>query len=277
MSINSKLNKNKAQEAILRTYDLFQIPRPRIVMWYTDIFEGDFNTEALHVRNRKTYRRGSSVADRAAYALRLSKRSSSHLSYSPHWYNIDFPPYGEDEHIYARYFSLLVEATDYGAGYRIQVGDRLLLAPTPIVSFNAKGKFHSAVGPAIWWPEGRCAYFLEGEWVSEPDWQRIVEKEYIGRIDTDPITKRLKELRAVLIDTGVKGNRLYRCRNYRGTGETEYCLVMKDASTDRMFIKFVPPAVGRLGDADLATAAGYKDAAGNSLSLDQYLMMEQEG
>jgi hypothetical protein len=86
----------------------------------------------------------------------------------------------------------------------------------------------------------------------------------------------LKGLKAELIHTGIKGNRLYRCKNFRGTRRTEYCLVMTDASTPRQFIKFVPPEVGKKTNADFATAEGYKDAEGNSLPLEDYLMMELE-
>lgn len=86
----------------------------------------------------------------------------------------------------------------------------------------------------------------------------------------------LKGLNAKLIHTGIKGNKLYRCDDFRGTGDTEYALVMKDASTPRVFIKFVPPEVGSKGDADFATAQGYKDAAGNSMPVENYLLIEQE-
>jgi carbamoylphosphate synthase small subunit len=61
-----------------------------------------------------------------------------------------------------------------------------------------------------------------------------------------------------------------------GTRRTEYALVMTDASTPRQFIKFVPPEVGKQGDADFATSSGYKDAEGNSLPVEDYLLIEQE-
>jgi hypothetical protein len=91
-----------------------------------------------------------------------------------------------------------------------------------------------------------------------------------------PPGEMLKQLRAKLIHTGIKGNRLYECKNFMDTGDTEYALVMTDASTPREFIKFTPPDVGKLGDADVATAAGYKDNEGNSLPLEDYLAIEQE-
>lgn len=88
----------------------------------------------------------------------------------------------------------------------------------------------------------------------------------------------VEDLAARLLHTGIKGNRLYVCDQYPGTqGLVAYFLIMDDASTPRQFVKFVPPEIGEQGDADLATANGYRDAAGNSLSLEQYLLMESEG
>jgi len=105
----------------------------------------------------------------------------------------------------------------------------------------------------------------------------------IGDIDKRTIAismlapgEMLKQLCATLIHTGIKGNRLYECPNFMDTGNTEYALVMDDASTPRQFIKFVPPEVGSKKDADFATASGYKDAEGNSMPVEDYLLIEQE-
>jgi hypothetical protein len=68
---------------------------------------------------------------------------------------------------------------------------------------------------------------------------------------------------------GVKGTKLYRVKNFMDTGSTEYCIVMKDASTDRVFLEWVEPKVGEIGDADLCQARAF------GIGLDEYLNLTE--
>ncbi|HLB52218.1 MAG TPA: hypothetical protein VJK48_00725, partial [Chlamydiales bacterium] len=40
------LDKKKAEECLLKTYDLFGLKRPKKIAWYTDIFEKEFDDAA---------------------------------------------------------------------------------------------------------------------------------------------------------------------------------------------------------------------------------------
>lgn len=59
-----------------------------------------------------------------------------------------------------------------------------------------------------------------------------------------------------------------------GTG-TEYCLRMRDWSTERQFLHWVEPWIGQMGSADMATAEMIRDESGNSIPMDQYLLAEE--
>jgi len=52
--------------------------------------------------------------------------------------------------------------------------------------------------------------------------------------------------------------------------QTEYCMVMQDASTDRVFLEWVAPEIGKQKDADLAQASAW------GIPKEDYLLMEQE-
>ena len=81
----------------------------------------------------------------------------------------------------------------------------------------------------------------------------------------------LKQLKAELIDTGVEGTKLYKCNNFMGTRRTEYCMVMKDWSTPRVFIEFVPPEVGK------AKSAVHAQAAAFGIPDEDYLLITERG
>jgi len=202
----------------------------------------------------------------------------------------NLPP-NENDYKYLEYCELLMQAKEFGAGYRVEWKDTLYIVPTPLVKIDEQNRFHSDVGPAIRWKGGHEFYYLRGEEFEKALWQKIVSQEITAEevmkmTDIDKRTiaismlkpgEMLKQLNAKLIHTGKRGNRLYECKNFMGTRKTEYALVMTDASTPREFIKFTPPAIGKQRDADIATAAGYQDTEGNSLPLEDYLAIEQEG
>jgi hypothetical protein len=55
-----------------------------------------------------------------------------------------------------------------------------------------------------------------------------------------------------------------------GTGRTEYCIWMKDASTDREFIEWTPPEIGKQGNAELCQAEAF------GIPLEDWLLIKQE-
>lgn len=196
----------------------------------------------------------------------------------------------EEDRKYLEFSKLALEINELGVGYSFDFENTLHIAPRPTIIADEENRYHADFGPAISWKDGLELYYLRGEEFDKPLWTKIVEQKItakeamqIGDIDKRTIAismlpsgEMLKQLHAKLIHTGIKGNRLYECQNFMDTGDTEYALVMTDASTPREFIKFTPSEIGKLGDADVATAAGYKDNEGNSLPLEDYLAIEQE-
>jgi hypothetical protein len=69
---------------------------------------------------------------------------------------------------------------------------------------------------------------------------------------------------------------LYEVPNFLDTNETEYCMVMQDGSTDRVFLEWVEPSIGRQSNADLAQASGWIDSNGNPIPEEDYLALEIE-
>ena len=167
----------------------------------------------------------------------------------------------------------------------------MICARPAIIMRDNQGRLHSEVGQAIEYPDGWGLYMLGGVHFDKDLWQKITSKkmsadEVMQIQDSDQREiafsllgpqQMLDGLKAKLIHTGIKGNRLFECVNFRGTGKTEYCLLMDDASTPRQFIKFVKPEyVEEEKDADYVTARHYQDAQGNSLCYEDYLNITEE-
>lgn len=146
-------------------------------------------------------------------------------------------------------------------------------------------RLHSEMAPAIEWCDGYKIWFLHGESFEFELWQKIVSQEITAQevMKIDDVDKRtiaismlkpeemLKQLKAKLIDTGSEGTKLYECKNFMGTRKTEFCMVMQDHSTPRVFIEFVPPAIGKKRSAVAAQAAAY------GIPEDQYLNITEKG
>ena len=144
---------------------------------------------------------------------------------------------------------------------------------------------HSDSAPAIEWRDGYKLWFLKGEAFDEELWTKITTKtitasEVMKISDVDKRTiaismlspkEMLKQLKAVLIDTGSEGTRLYECKNFMDTGKTEYAMLMKDWSTPREFIEFVPPKIGKEKDAVFAQASAY------GIPVEDYLAIKDRG
>lgn len=145
---------------------------------------------------------------------------------------------------------------------------------------NDNKQLHNDSGAAMEYRDGWGMYCLHGERFPKALWEKIVNKtltmEELNNISSAdqraialmylPPDDLLKEIKAELIHTGVKGTRLYRVPNLFNSGETHYCIRMTDSSpTGREFIEWTTPDVGRKGDADYAQAAAW------GISKEEYL------
>jgi hypothetical protein len=170
--------------------------------------------------------------------------------------------------------------------------------PTPLVKIDDQNRFHSEVTPAIGWKGGREIFYLQGQDFEKPIWDKLVSRKFdikdlmkLEDADQRAVAIRLvkpeallEQLKAKHINTGKKGTRLYEVSNfaekvgkllsedYEATdSDTEYCMVMDDPFTDRVFLEWVEPSLGKLADADLCQAKAF------SITKKQYLEMELEG
>ena len=265
-----RLQKDKAAEAILKTYDLFDLPRPKRVVWCADPFTSVYQGSA---RSALDY-------DFDYYIIQ-------------HEY-IENPdedlPVNDNDHKYLAYCELLMEAKEHGAGYRVEWEDTLYIVPTPLVVIDSQNRFHNEDGPAIRWKQGKSFYFLYGESFEKELWERVTSgnftaKELMAIEDTDKRAiamtylapaDMIEQMHMKLLHVGIKGNKLYECKNYLDSGETEYALWMKDASTPRQFIHFVPKDFDFHKNADEATAGCFRNGGGDLMPLEDYLLIEQE-
>jgi hypothetical protein len=161
----------------------------------------------------------------------------------------------------------------------------LYVVPTPLIRIDGQNRFHSDTEPAIRWKGSLELYYLKGESFDKSLWDKIVGKTItssavmkISASDKRAIAismlkpdEMLKQLKAELVDTGSEGTKLYRCNNFMDAGGTEYCMVMKDWSTPREFIEFVPPEIGEKGSAVLAQASAY------GIPVEDYLLIKERG
>jgi len=297
------LDKAKATEAILKTYDLFDLPRPKQVVWHKDIFEDTFERSARSARSAGSAWSAGSAG--SAWSARSAGSAGSAgftaLDDDFYWFVFEYeycqnPDRGlapnENDQKYLEYSQLLLEAMEVGAGYRVEDNDVLHIVPTPLVLIDDQNRFHSEVAPAIRWKGGREFYYLQGESFDKGLWKKIIDQKITASevMQIDNSDKRtiaismlrpdemLKQLNAEMIDTGVKGTGLYKIPNFMDTGETEYAIRMEtrykldggEFGAPKEFIEFVRPEVGVKGDAELCQAVAF------DITKEQWLATEQE-
>ncbi|CAB4132296.1 hypothetical protein UFOVP253_1, partial [uncultured Caudovirales phage] len=128
--------------------------------------------------------------------------------------------------------------------------------------------------------DGYSIYMLDGVRFTKDEWTKIVNQEFTLEslakegmgADKSAIAMKyakpdvlLEGVKAVLIDTGRKGTRLYEVKNFYDTGKTQYCIRMKHPSLDTEYIEWVKPEVGSQGSADLCQATAF------NVPLQEYL------
>ena len=152
-------------------------------------------------------------------------------------------------------------------------------APTSVI-WDDSGRLHYDQGKAVAYGDGWGMYNLQGVNFKEELYWKIVEEaitaeevmqienaeQRMAAISMLKPDELLKQLKAELTHTGIKGTKLYEVKNFMDTGDTEYCMLMVCPSTGRNYVEWVPPSVGKKGDADLCQAEAF------GIPVEDYLM-----
>ena len=161
-----KLEKKKAEETILKTYDLFNLPRPKKIVWFKDL--------------TKEFLDSASSAYRASSASSASSAYRASIDYDFDWfvltyeYNQSEKDGNKNDKKYLEYCNILLEAKKLGLGYWCDFEDVIYLVPTPIVSIDERNNFHSLKSPAVYWKGGEENYFIRGVKLDKALWKKIV-------------------------------------------------------------------------------------------------------
>ena len=177
------LNDESAEECILKTYDIFNLPRPKKIVWLKDIFDPTFEKSARSAWSARSARSAGSAWS--------AWRAWSALDYDFDWYIFEYEycqqpeknggiaPNNNDR-LYLEYCELLMKAKEAGLGYRIEWKDVLYLVPTPLVRLNPLNQFHSDKTPSIYWKGGQEVFYLNGVRFEKELWEKIVKHESEG-------------------------------------------------------------------------------------------------
>jgi len=180
----------------------------------------------------------------------------------------------------------MLKALEAGLGFYLPLVDRVIISPLPRMIVS-DGRLHFDHGKAVEWKDGSGWYFLHGVQFDEKLYRQVVDQKItlnnLGRIQNADQRaavvqmlrpdRLLKQVRAKLIHTGMKGTKLYRVDNFMDTGSTEYCMLMTHPSIPKLqYIEWVDPKVGRLENADVAQCHAWADEDGNPIPLEDYLL-----
>jgi hypothetical protein len=158
----------------------------------------------------------------------------------------------ENDKKYLQYSELLMQAKEYGVGYRVEWEDALYLAPTPLVKIDEQDRFHSTTGPAIRWKDASEFYFVHGVFVpkkiikspeklTKKDWMDQSNIE-VRRIIQDQMPEFAKKLGAKMIQKDQFGE-LVEVDLVSDPDKVARYVKVKDASTTRVYYLRVPPTV----------------------------------
>ena len=261
------LNKEKAEELILKTYDIFQLKRPKKIVWCVDIFDKKFA--------------GSAGSARSAGSM------GSALDYDFDWYIFEFEYYqnpnknklpNENDIKYLEYCELLMQAKEAGLGYRVEWEDTLYLVPTPLVRIDKHNRFHSLAEPAIRWKNGEEFYCIAGVEIEKEKWNKIQQKTLSKE---DILHEPNAEVRRIMMEQ-LGNQRFVEICHPTTIHEDEYGKLLKielksdepwigirvqDASVDKKYILRVPPAMKTCHEA-IAWTFGFNDSK-NYIPIEQ--------
>src|SRR3990167_3453560 len=246
-----ELNKKKAEECLLKTYDLFGLKRPTKLIWCIDIFDEKFEVSARSAWSAGSARSaGWTALDEEFYYFVFTYEycENPNKEHSPN----------ENDRKYLEYSELLLQALEYGLGYRVEWEDTLYLVPTPLVLIDERNRFHSTEKPAIRWKNGHEFYYIHGvnvdekivkypEKLTKKDWINQTNLE-VRRIIQDRMPNFVEKIGAKSINYA-KGYELFEIDVNPDPEKIAHYLKMKDTSTDRIYYLRVPPNINNAPDA----------------------------
>ena len=291
------LDKTKAEELILKTYDLFDLARPKKIVWFNDLFSKKWINIASSARSALSMLSTSSVSSSWSASFTSSALSAwSALDCDFNYFIFAFQyeknqtcnPVNKNDIKYLEYCELLMQAKEAGLGYRIELQDTLYLVPSPIVRLNEETppKYHSDQLPAIEWKNGRKFYFLDGVKFEKKLWEKVVSKEMslseIMKIEiSDQRTVALKynpqaiiKEKAKLLHKDDRSNELYLVEGSEINTLTSFpkmYFLKMTCPTGRIFIEGVPPE-----EAEKNQNATSMQALLCGLTIDEYVSMKLE-
>ena len=147
---------------------------------------------------------------------------------------------------------------------------------------------HCDSGPSHEWRDGFKIYHLHGVRFDEEMHKKLTSGDFtLEELATNtnmtadqraealfwlPPEKLLKQVKAELIHTGIKGTKLYHVPEILDAKD-QYCMLMEHPTIKgRFFIEWVDPEVGKLKDADLAQCYAWQDEDGDPIPLEDYLL-----
>ena len=155
--------------------------------------------------------------------------------------------------------------------------------PTKI-NRDLRGQLHSDTEMAISYPDGWGIYALHGVRFPKDLWEKVVSrkmsfKEVSEIKDIDQRTQAMNycppreflEKEGKLLDKSTRGNELWLIpKSARLFRIDAYFLLYKDISTSRLYLKGVPPDIGKEKNADLAQGWSH------NLTLVEYNLLRTE-
>lgn len=265
--LDFELDKKKAEECLLKTYDIFNLPRPKNIKWCVDLQDTDFQNSALSA--------GSALSARSARSAR------SATDYDFDWFvfeyeycqNPDKEPPNENDWKYLEYCELLMQAKEAGLGYRVEWKDTIYLVPIPIVRINSRNMFHSVTEPAIRWKDGQEIFCLNGVIFPKDLWEKAVNrklsfKEISEISDIDQRTQAMAfcdvkdfEKLGTIVDSYEKqsldgGKVTYKLLKIpQGLFTIDaYFAIYNCPSTNKLYLSGIDPEVGKKNDIALSMA-----------------------
>lgn len=113
------LKKKVAEEKILKTYDLFNLPRPKKIKWLDSPFDEKFARSAGSA--------GSAWSAEYLYWTGLDYDFDYYVMEYEYILNPSDNQPNENDRMYRKYSKLLLEALEAGLGYRVEWEDTLYL------------------------------------------------------------------------------------------------------------------------------------------------------
>lgn len=262
-----ELDKEKAEECLVKTYDLFHLERPKKIVWCVDIFDEQFAGSAWSAGSALDY-----DFDYFIFEHEYCNNRKDNPGNEPN----------KNDYTYLEYCELLMQAKEAGMGYRVEFEGTVYCVPTPIVRVDEHSKFHSISESAIRWKGGKEFYYVHGVYFTHTLWKSIVDRTIrtkdvlaLDNIEQRMVTLKvigveqlLHETHATLLDTSKRGNELYKVEHI--FNQTAYFLKYTDPSTNRVYVSGIPPALGELGEADSAMAWKFQ------LTPEEYTQLTQE-